>query len=301
MKIFKTSLINFLRSLKYIFTPLGVLCLFLVIGFSIAIPNIINSVHTLVDTITETFGQYKVNSGTVSIALLNFAKSLNTGSVSILDFTDASFLTNSLKTLLKDIFPNLDVDVAEVGALVTATVSEINIAFAVIFGVVGFVAGIFVTGSQIHSAIRKRTIGKLIIFAIIDSIISIAVIYLAVFSIASLGLWGIAITVALFIAQSIFSFFEGWLIHGRKVIKLRKVLNFKNVFFLLLSTIVIILIGVGITALVNLANMIAVTAIIALTLFIVSQVVIACNAESYVITMVEHDAKDALKEKVQTK
>ena len=164
-----------------------------------------------------------------------------------------------------------------------------------------FVAGIFVTGSQIHSAIRKRTIGKLIIFAIIDSIISIAVIYLAVFSIASLGLWGIAITVALFIAQSIFSFFEGWLIHGRKVIKLRKVLNFKNVFFLLLSTIVIILIGVGITALVNLANMIAVTAIIALTLFIVSQVVIACNAESYVITMVEHDAKDALKEKVQTK
>ena len=306
MTLLLQSFKNFLKGLKYVFTPLGIIALFLIIALSIAIPTIVNSIQTMVNDIISTFNGYSTDFPTVLAALTKWAASLdwsNPGDT-IANFSDVNYLTNEFKTILVDIFPDLKGDISSATETIKSCVLIITqqLLFIVVMFLISIVASFIITRLIINKDITRRKWYIAIIFAIIDSIIGILALLLAL-KCLKLGSWGILLAILVFIVYSIIPFFEGYLIHGIKRIKFKKVFNIKNFLLIFLANIILIFLGVGVTYLISLANLIVLTTVMGVTIFIITISVIESNAEGYVAYMANEGLlKEKLKEeKVQKK
>ena len=147
---------------------------------------------------------------------------------------------------------------------------------------IGFILGYFVTKWLIRRDITHRKWYKAILFAIVDVIVLVLAIVLGIMSINKFGMNGIWFILLILIVLSAFSLFEGWLIHGVKKVKITKVLNIKNILFLILGNLIVVAAGALTIFLVNLLGMIVLTAVMGLAIVEVTQVVITANAEGYV-------------------
>lgn len=285
MKLFWFSIKNYFRSYKYIFTPLGIISLFLIISLSIAIPGIINAVMKMVNTIAQTFEGYTIDWDKTGGYFTNFLMQQNWGDLNgtVAKFTDPAFLSESFTSIVLQIFPDLPVDMALVQATVSECVSQIftYVLLVLVFVILGFIISFFLTRMFVKQEIVKRRIWQRIVFSLLDAAISLLVIW-GVLSVLKLGPAGIPLVILILLAQAILSIVEGWLIHGFKTIKLKHVLNFKNVLALILSSLLIIVLGVGTVLLVNLLGMTVVTVVIALSMFIITNAVVTANSEGYV-------------------
>lgn len=305
MKILQMSFMNFLKGLKYIFTPLGILSLFLIIALSIVIPQMIGSVKTMVDGVAQTFEGTTVNwediGGHFYALVLN--QDWTHPEIVLANFTNKDYLLTEFQNILGTAFPELPSKIDIVQTLILTCIQDILLGFLVIivFVVLGFIAAFIITNWQVRLDITRRKFWQFLVFMIVDTIIGLLVVYGSFKALESLGSYGLLVIVAILLVLPIFSLFEGWVIHGAKRVKLRKVLNFKNFIFLIIGNILIIGLGVLFTFLINLAGLPVVTIVIALSVFITTQAVITANAESYVHYVAnEKWIKDKIKEeKVQ--
>lgn len=292
MKLFWFSIKNYFRSYKYIFTPLGIISLFLIIGLSIAIPGIVNAVMKMVNTIAQTFEGYTIDWDKTGGYFTNFLMQQNWGDLNgtVAKFTDPAFLSESFTSIILQIFPDLPVDMTLVQATVSECVSQIftYVLLVLAFVILGFIISFFLTRMFVKQEIVKRRIWQRIVFSLLDAAISLLVIW-GILSVLQLGPAGIPLVILILLAQAILSIIEGWLIHGLKTIKLKHVLNFKNVLALILSSLLIIVLGVGTVLLVNLLGMTVVTVVIALSMFIITNAVVTANSEGYVGYLAHED------------
>jgi len=306
MKILSMSFTNFLKGLKYIFTPLGILSLFLIIALSITIPQMIASVKTMVDGVAHTFEGTTANwedvGGHFYALVLN--QDWTHPEIVLSNFTDRDYLLTEFQKILGTAFPELPTKIDVVQVLILTCIEEILISFLVIIVlvVIGFIAAFVITNWQVRLDITQRKFWQFIVFMIVDTIIGLLVVYGSFKALESLGKWGLLVVIAILLALPTLSLLEGWIIHGTKRVKLRKVLNFKNVIFLIIGNVLIIGLGVLFTYLINLAGLPVVTIVIALSVFITTQAVTTANAESYVHYVAnEKWIKDKIKEEKTAK
>ena len=305
MKILLLSLKNYLKGLKFIFTPIGILSLFLITALSIAIPNIINSIKSLVDGVANIFSDPAVDWESAftfllaTIAAEDWSQPVETFNKII----SQDYLSNTLIASLQVLFPELSDDLSQVEVLVSSTIQTIFLMVAFIFLMVllGFVIGHLVTEWFVKGSLRKRKIWQKIVFGLLDLIISVFVIWLVI-KCFTIGPWGILLVFVILLSHAALYLFEAWLIYGYKKVKLFEIFNFKNYGFLLLSNLILIVIGVLITFLISLTKLYVVVFILALALFVVTHAVITANTEAYVAyvtdegNMFKEDKKKQLKE-----
>ena len=300
MQVLKQSFINLAKGLKYVFTPLGIITLFFLIGGTIMINGVVNSVTTMANGVAAELSTISIPLESVWNAFLKFLAGLdwaNPGQI-INNFFDSEYVKNVLITFLKESYPEIDVKVAAISALLQECVRDI-LKYLIIFIVLvllGVIVGYFVTRWLIRHEIVRRKWYKAILFAIVDALILVGEIMLGTFIISKLGMGGIWLVALIILAKSVLSLFEGWLIHGVKKVKATKVFNIKNILFLLLGDVIIVALGAGLIAVIALFNMIVVTVVMALSIVEVVTVVLDANAEGYV-RYVSNDlyAKEAVK------
>ncbi|MCH5160880.1 MAG: hypothetical protein J1G04_02505 [Clostridiales bacterium] len=290
----KKSVINYLKCLKYVFTPLGIITLGLVCGLSIAIPNIINAVSdmckniitVLNDALADNAGDFQTlyNSIAASVRALDWSDPMQALSVI---FTKQWFNDTVLDDINK-ILGGMENHIAEIKTLISACIDKI-IAYAIvvaIFTVIAFIASYFLTRRMIRGDIAKRSFKNFIIGSIVGAVLWPACI--------SLGIWlavvwknSIYITaVVIFILACIVSLLNAYLIHGRKKVALKSVVNIKNIIKLILSDLIIFAIGIAITLLIVLLTNIIVGIFVFVGIVMVTIPVMEMTSESYVKELV---------------
>ena len=293
MKIFKRSIINFLKGLKYIFTPIGILSLSIIIGFSIAIPNIISSVMSMVNQVSVIVQGYQVDWDTVSGNFYAYIMSLDYSQPEVLiqNFTDTNYLFETLKTILGQIFPTMEADAAVIGEIIQQTITAIlfNIMLIFVWLVIGIVAGYIVVRLEIKGELAHHSVWKFILSLLIDSVLTILVIYLAVEAFSAFKSLGFLFLVLLIIAHLALTLLESYLFYGKGRIPFKKAFSFKNIIFLLIANTLLVAAGIGFILLINLLDWIVVTVIMAISIFEVDHSVIMANAQSYVVYLAGDD------------
>lgn len=286
MKIFKLSFKNYFKGLKQVFTPIGIILIFGIIAFSVLISGVSNAIQDMMKGVTATIEGYSFDWNEISGEFYSYFRGLDWSApeATIIQLTNQDFLVSSFQTIIHDLYPTIDIDVQTIATLAQECAVKILghiIGFVLIF-IAGIIVGYFVTRGFIRRDLAHRKWWQAILFSIIDAGILILAIYLTLKAFESFGSNGIFFVILILVGMLILSLFEGWLLHGVKHVKLHKVLNIKNVILLLLANIIIIGLGLGTVLLVSLANMIVLTAVLALAIVEVTQVVVTSNAESYV-------------------
>lgn len=288
--LFKTGLINYFKSMKHYFVPLGIFALFVIFGLTTAIPMMINAVKVL---FTEC-GKI-VSKGQFDWAAIFTDLSDQVASVDWSDFnkgvatvSSQTWLYDTLIKVLSTVFHEEDV-VKTFGALIQNCIGTIYGAFAIIiaFFFIGIFVGFFVIKILVRKTVTRKNIIKVILFSLVD-----AILFTGLFMIFSLfnrlPQWAnIVLSIIFSLMVGVFTLFEAYLFYGVKKIKIKEVVNVKDFFLLYLTDLVILIIGVIIcVALFFIFNPVfAVFVILPIAEITIS--ILGVNAEGYVVRKVE--------------
>lgn len=271
---------NFAKSIKYYFTPLGMITIFTTIGLTVALTGIFGAVKELFTSLAATIGEANVNWGDVGNSIWGSITSLNWDLTKLLSI---DWIVNTLKTALAA--SGLGDTVAEAGnSIVQCGTSIIRylVIFLVLF-LVGLIVGYILLYFQVRGGIMKTKWWQTILHGLFDTTIQIAMI---VVFILLIRLWNgfifIIPLVGLLLSETI-SVVQGYLLHGYKKIAFKEVFKFKTVVLCTLSDAIIFVSGIITIVLLALIINPIIGIVIGLPLLEIAIIVSRLSAESYVV------------------
>lgn len=286
----KKGLKNYFKSFKYFFTPLGVIALGVIVGLSIIVPGIMNSVKTMINGVSEIVSEAEINWGAAWDSLLASARELDWSAPASAagQMFNTDWLTSTLNGCVTAIFSSANPALEQIKELVAACVKDVGIYLAVfvIVTVIGMIVGYILVRFQIRKDIVKRSLWKTILLTIVHAIINVTVILLClnIMSYTS-GILAYVIAFLFVLLLGTISFIEAYVVHAVKKVKFKEIVNVKNVLLLLLTDLIIFAITAGVVYLVFLINALVGT-FLSIALIEIASIVIGLNAESYVIDVV---------------
>lgn len=297
MQIFLNSLKNFAKSLKYIFTPIGVIAVCFIIGMTIAFNNIYASVNGLIS------GVQSLVSETQQVDFFRIITEIGT----VLNQEDTSdinaflskvltqdYLVPLFRNVIQKCYPTVDVNIQAVTDLIHNVISTILIGavIVILFIFIGLFASYLITRFFLVRDIRRRRFWQAIIFTIVNGLITAGFAFLSARCV-DLGWWGIPLGLLILLANNTVSLFIAWLIQGYKKIPLKQILSVKNVVFLFLANLIIF--ATSLTTIILLFYIPVPVLVMLLVVAIIDIAVVAMsvNAEGYVYYLVNNDKKIA--------
>lgn len=285
----KQGVVNYFKSLNYFFTSLGVIALFFVLGMSIALPMMSNTVTSLTNGASEILQESSIDWDAVRNSLVTSASELdfNNPSEAISTATSNGWINNTLSDALKAAFGNFGPHEQEIKDLVSKAIGELSdaVVLIIIALALGVIFGLFVTQWQIRREMTGSSFGKRLLGTIVDSIIYTALIMLCVYLST---LWKIGFVFSILIALiivNIVSLLESYIVSGRKKARFGQVVNIGNILKMLLVDVLVFAITTGIVVLAYVLTNWVVTLFVAIPLVIIAFLVIQLNADNYVKNM----------------
>lgn len=282
----KQGIGNFFGNLKYFFTSLGCLFLgilfgmcFLFSGFKTQLNQATGEIKTITEQADISFDELK-NCVIDSFSSLSWDKPVEAVKIVL----SKDWVEGTLKANLEEQIENYKLYAHQIEHSVSKAISGYTkyiVAFA-FCALLGLIAGFFLTKFLIRQEIAKRNVLKLILTSLLDSIFTLA---FAVLTLWLTTLWAPSIVVVSVLGIFLYGFislFKAYLVHGRKKLPAKNVLNAKKVLNLLISNLIIYVISFAISALVIAITNVFVGAFIALPLLMIGIIVISLNAEAYV-------------------
>lgn len=295
MQIFLNSLKNYAKSLKYIFTPVGIIAICFVIGASIAYSNIYSSINNLTLEIQTLLSQSKqvdfIKIATFVAEYIN-KDITNDFNATLNKLFTQEYLTTMFQNVLSEFYPTLDANLDVVKNLVNACIQSVfmGIYIIMVFILVGVFAGYLLTRFMLVRDIRRRHFWQAIVFTIINALVTVGFVYLLVL-VTDLGYWSIPLSILIILINNAVSLFIGWLIQGYKKIELKKVLSFKNIISLFLANLVILVTAFAAIVLVLLTKMILLFILLGISIVDITAVTMSVNAEGYVYYLINNKQK----------
>ena len=288
----KKGLKNYFKSFKYFFTPLGVIALGAVIGLSILIPGIMNSVKEMLTGVSDTVSETEINWGAAGNSLLDSVRALDWSKpdVAVSQMLDNDWITSALNGCVTAIFEDANPALEQIKTLVLECIEEIGKFFAifVIVTVFAMIVGYVLLRFQIRRETVKRSLWKTILLAIVHAIVNVTVI-VACLSIMSKvnGFAAFIVVLAFFVISGFVSLIEAYVVHAVKKVKFKNIVNMKNVALLLFTNVIIFAISMFLVYLVYAVTNAIVGTFLSIALIEIASIVIGLNAESYVVETVE--------------
>lgn len=281
----KQGIKNYFVSLKYVFTPLGVFALGVILGLSIFIPATIAAVSKLFDDVVEIVGAVDADLNGMWTYIVAAVRALDwsdpLAAVKIM-FTE-KWMTSVLNGALDSLLGGKTAFEAQITAAVEKCLSAVlsgAVVFAV-FAVLGLVCGFWFTKWLIRRDIAKRNLWKWALMTLADAALSAALVVIAVW-LASLWRASAFISaITSIILVSVFALMEAYLAHGRKKVPFKQAVNFKNVFKLLITDSIVFLLSFAIALIAALINITA-GIFIGVSFIAIAIIVTGLNAEAYV-------------------
>ena len=287
----KYALKNFLKCLKFIFVPLGMLSLGAILGLSLALPLCGESLSKLFEAVASSSQDATIDTAALRSEFFSVVGELNWSApkTALESLTDKAWLASALarcmtaltgQEYLDNGFISSEVDEAAGGLLMAVLIFFL-------FIVLAFIGGYILTKSLIRKELASRSVWKFVLVYVVHG--------LATLGITALGVWLVALwqpsvfifPVVFFLLMSVLSMFEAYIVHGWGKIEAKKILTAKNVRSKLLSDVIIFLVWAASVALITAVFNEFAGAIIGILMFEIGTIVMDLNAEAYVKDVVE--------------
>lgn len=282
----KNGLKNFFSNLKYIFTPLGVLALGVVLGISILVPTAASAVRQLVRDVKDIAQNAHVDFAAIKDALFD--------RVQALDWSDP---LRALRTIfrvswVKEALHECIQPFVEEGELIAAQTERAvedaahrmaaGVVALVVCVVLSLIGGFVLTKFLVRRSLVKRGMKKFVSATLCNALLSAAFI-VAVLLLRIVWVWGaVLFAVAALFGAGALSLWEAYWLYGKGKVPAKRVVNIKNV-ALLYATVLITCAAAGaVVLLIGLITNRAVALFLGVAVAEIALIVIDLNAESYV-------------------
>lgn len=291
----KQGILNYLKNLKFFFTPLGTLALGLILGLSVFIPGVVSSTTTLVKDIQSILSDTSIDFTGLKNSVLSAVQTLdwNNPLNALEKMLNSDWMMNTLDSCVSALLESTEAYTTQFSKVINTFTQDLVIYFSVLilFLILGLIGGFFLTRWFIRKNIAKRSLWKYFLHTFIDSLLNSTLVVIIVWLLA---IWKPSIYISSlvsFLLLGFISLFEAYIIHAWKKVDFRKVVNMKNIFKLFLSDFLIfILAGICVLIAIALTNTIA-GVIIGVVLIEIAFIVIGLNAEAYAKSVVESQMK----------
>lgn len=247
----KTTIKSYLSNLKFIFTPIGVLTVFVIVALSIVYHNVAGAVTNLINTIQKIMEASSSDMSAAGGAIYERAAQLDWNNVeeAMKIVTSEEWLTETLNAGAKAAFPESENLTQEIADSINACVNAIiaNIYVLIILTAAGIVAGFTILKFIITKNMVKRTFWQALLRTFVHTIINCTLVALIIFIISLFKVGLIINLIVTFGLYSILSIFEAYLINGIKKVPVKKVFNFKGISLLIISSVLVIGFTIGIS------------------------------------------------------
>lgn len=283
------SIKNYLKSFKYILTPIGGLALFAIIGFGIAFAGCKSAIGELFVTVQNIFPSIEVNTDAgidiLSGALLGMDWNDPQTAASML--TNPEFLGNTLAEAISAMVGQ------EVGQNVTDAVIlcigkiVVNVVIFFIFALIGIIVGYIFLRIGMRSEFAKRKIWQTLIAVTLETLFGVLIIFVGT-RLAEIWIWNLLfVTLFAVISLSYFGLIEGFFFHAKGKLLFKDVVSVKCIIGQLVATLIIYTFTAGLITLIYFAFGGLVALLLGISIFEIAYVVVTINSESYVRNLVQ--------------
>lgn len=293
MRYIKTGVLNYLKSLKCFFTPIGVVFFGIMLGLSAFIPGVINAVKALFDGVSELLGNIPFDFNAVKDALFSSVTTMDWSNpaetVSVI--ASEEWLVSTFMNCINAFFGDTTAIAESLNELLSKCAGDIikYILISIVWNIAAFIFGFYFTRRQIKKDIAKRKIR----YDILNAVINIAMFLLCV---RLMSEWKGSIYVSVIISLLIFgivALIEAYLSQGGKKVKFFKVVNPWNVLALFVTDIIIAAIAVGLALIVWKASNFILAFFVGISTIEIAIMVISLNSDSYVAGLVKKIADNS--------
>lgn len=281
---------NFLKGLKYVFVPMGVLFFGLVLGLSVSLPRMATILKDFAAQMQQIFGESTLSGSEMMQSLWMRVSELDWSNPlqAVLQVLNRSWLNETLEQCVKPFAEDYDAYAAEAEQLIRAAAEGIvrQAVVVAVFAALGLACGLFLTQWLVRREIARRGWRNLLPGMLFDAVFATLLLMVCTRVSVKPG-WGFAAALAALLLFGAVSLLEAYLLHGRKVLPFRSVVTVKNCCKLLVSNAAVYVLSAAIVAVAGFVLNEVAGLCIALPLFGVAFFVIGMNAESYVIGKVK--------------
>lgn len=281
---------NFLKGLKYVFVPMGVLFFGLVLGLSVSLPRMAAILKDFAAQMQQIFGESTLSGSEMMQSLWMRVSELDWSNPlqAVLQVLNRSWLNETLEQCVKPFAEDYDAYAAEAEQLIRAAAEGIvrQAVVVAVFAALGLACGLFLTQWLVRREIARRGWRNLLPGMLFDAVFATLLLMVCTRVSVKPG-WGFAAALAALLLFGAVSLLEAYLLHERKVLPFRSVVTVKNCCKLLVSNAAVYVLSAAIVAVAGFVLNEVAGLCIALPLFGVAFFVIGMNAESYVIGKVK--------------
>lgn len=287
----KYALKNFLKCLKFIFVPLGMLSLGAILGLSLALPLCGESLNKLFEAVSGSAQDATIDTAALRREFFAVVGELdwNAPKTALQSLTDKAWLSAALARCMSALTGLEYSDNGIISSEVDEAASGIltGVLILSLFIVLAFIGGYILTKSLIRKELASRSVWKFVVVYIVHG--------LATLGITALGVWLVTLwqpsvfifPVVFFLLMSVLSMFEAYIVHGMGKIEAKKIVTAKNVRSKLLSDAVIFLVWAASVALITAVFNEFAGVLIGILMFEIGTIVMDLNAEAFVKDAVE--------------
>ena len=301
------SLKTFLKSLKFYFTPLGVMSIFYVIGIFVFINMTTNAIMTLFKDVSVIVGNTsltfdwgaifdKIVGSVRALDWKDFMKALST-------MTSQKWISDTLYAALGDVFGSLEEFANQVMEAIGNTFSRIAMGavFALILNLVGIVVGYIVTAFFTRIDLTKTTLPRALLMILIDFVILVITFGLVFLAGTLWAPLSVIVFLLGLIGLEVFSVMEAYWLHGRGKTTLKELLKISKIAMLMLGDLIIVVIGAILFALLFFVGNPLLAIYLGLPLAELTSVVLQLTGETYVLESIGYDKAEWKQEKREKK
>ena len=277
---------NYFVSLKYFFTPLGALFLGLALGVSVFIPGVTGVLNIMVGDVKELASKINLNLSDIWNALVSEFLLLPLENpfelLKVLFGSDWLFAT--LDGILQKLVGEYEFVSGQLTVIVSSAIEGFKL-YAGAFiacGILGLIAGHFLTLHLVRRNIAKRKIWMYLLFNLLE--VTFAALLISLCSYLG-SLMHLPVAVSLIVSLILFGFislFEACALHSGSFALSRQILTLGNVLLLTASNLLIITAAFVFTVIIIAVTDAVFGFFVALPLIEIAFIVAAVNAEAYV-------------------
>ncbi len=293
----KNALLNFFKNLFFVFIPMGIVYLaFLVAGFAV-IAALIESTGDLLSRLSELIHVSSEQSSVSVNEFLAYALGQLKWNGSLLDVLRQILSTDWIRTTVKGFFETLNASSEGFEAEFTVIIGDFAAqlkAYTATAGVicsVGLSLAVFATRFALRRRTAKRGVKKFLIAHTVVPVVQSVIVVASVVLFTVIRYYSLLVAVALIVLSGGVSLMTSWLIHRDETMRLKDILNAKNLLLHILSAAVIVLIVAAVFLLLCLLSPLF-ALLLTIPLAVYALAVADVNTDAYVLSMINasHDA-----------
>lgn len=301
--MYTRSLKDYLKSLKFYFTPLGVMSIFCLIGFIVFIKGTTTAVSTLFSDVGNIVkdSAIKFNWGEIWGTVWGCIKALDwkAGIIQALKtMISSEWIKGTLYTALQDVFGDLKDVYEQVMNAISTCVGKIATAFvtALILNLVGIIVGYIILSFLVRRELTQITFGKVLLLSFIDMGVVVSTFIIAILMGKLWAPLGFIFFLIGIVGGEVFSVLEAFWFFGRGKTTLKELLKVKKVGLLLLGDLTVVAIGIVLFVILFFAVNPIIAIYLGVPLVELTTIVVGISGETYVLEAIGFDRDEWKKE-----